>query len=48
MADIKRLCHICGKVADRTCKMCGRPACDEHYDPKLGICISCKVGRTSR
>jgi hypothetical protein len=40
-----RLCHICGKVADRTCSMCGRPVCIKDYDVVSGMCASCRSGR---
>ena len=45
MDEKTRLCHICGKIATGTCKLCGRPVCDAHLDKKLGICPSCKSGR---
>ena len=35
-------CHICGKVASRTCSVCGLPACDGHMD--RGVCSACKRG----
>ena len=39
------ICHICGGVAEKRCKMCGRAVCDKHYDSKSGLCDSCKRGR---
>jgi hypothetical protein len=39
------LCHMCGKKADKTCRMCGRPVCDDDYDSKTGTCSACKSGR---
>ncbi len=39
------LCHICGRPATNTCQMCGKQVCDKHYDSKLGMCLSCKMGR---
>lgn len=41
--EVKGICHICGKVASRTCRICGRPACDIHI--KDGVCASCASGR---
>ena len=43
MADMADLCHICNGVASRTCKMCGRPTCEQHL--KDGVCSSCASGR---
>ena len=43
MADLVGLCHICGKKAQKTCKICGRQTCSEHL--KGGACISCLMGR---
>ena len=35
-------CQICRrKVAKFTCKNCGANACENCYDKKLGICITC-------
>jgi hypothetical protein len=45
MSEMVGLCDLCGKVARHTCKLCGKKACDKHYDQKLGICTSCKGGR---
>lgn len=44
--DVVGLCSVCGKPAKNSCKMCGRIFCDDHFDKKLGICNSCKRGRT--
>ena len=41
-------CYICGKKATHICKMCGRPVCDEHYVPSLGMCVHCARGRTMK
>ena len=38
------LCHICGRLAYNVCSLCGRPACDEHFDKEHNICTSCKLG----
>lgn len=50
MAEVMKLCHICGKPAKSACKMCGRPSCSDHYDAKTGMCSECaggkKFGRT--
>jgi hypothetical protein len=40
MPDINQLCHICGKMAVHTCKLCGRPVCETHFEKKSGICTS--------
>ena len=40
-----KLCHTCNRIAANTCGMCGRQACGEHFDSKLGICAECKKGR---
>ena len=45
MAETRGLCHICGKIAAHACRLCGRQACDQHFDTKLGMCASCKHGR---
>jgi len=45
MAEVYGLCHVCGKVARHVCRICGRPACSDHYDASLGICSTCKRGR---
>ncbi|MCL5100566.1 MAG: hypothetical protein M1122_01245 [Candidatus Marsarchaeota archaeon] len=39
------LCHICGRIAHRTCKMCGRPVCDKDMDLKTGLCNVCSSGK---
>jgi hypothetical protein len=39
------MCHICGKLANRTCSNCGKFACDRDFDIRLGICMACKRGR---
>ena len=38
MAEHVKLCHICGKIAKNTCRMCGKPVCSEHYDAATGSC----------
>ena len=46
MSDIVILCDVCGTgLAKHTCKLCGRRACEKHYDEKLGVCTSCKGGK---
>ena len=39
------MCHICGKLAVNTCSACGKMACDNDFDSRLGICNACKKGR---
>ncbi len=41
--DVKKLCHICSRIATQTCKLCGRPVCEKHMG-KRGICVSCARG----
>lgn len=36
-------CHICGKVATRSCKICGMMTCDKHL--RNGICQECRRGQ---
>jgi hypothetical protein len=45
LSMLKALCYICGEVASHTCKLCGRPVCEKHYIPSLGVCINCAKGR---
>jgi hypothetical protein len=45
MDEKTKLCHICNKIATKTCRLCGRPVCEDHLDKKTGICTSCKAGR---
>lgn len=35
-------CHICGKPATRSCKMCGSITCDDHL--RKGVCVECSEG----
>lgn len=35
------LCYICNKVATHTCRLCGRPVCDDHYISEFGVCTNC-------
>ncbi|MEA1925038.1 MAG: hypothetical protein U9M95_04135 [Candidatus Altiarchaeota archaeon] len=40
------LCDICGRVdIIRTCPLCGRRVCSEHFNKEKGICIQCLRGR---
>ncbi len=41
--DLKGLYHICGNVASKTCKVCGRAACDNHL--RVGVCDTCRAGK---
>ncbi|MHB1830752.1 MAG: hypothetical protein ACYCO0_05160 [Candidatus Micrarchaeaceae archaeon] len=43
MPGLKGICHVCGKVAERACRMCGRASCEMHL--KNGICRSCLSGK---
>ncbi len=38
-------CSICGMPAGNTCSVCGKRACNRHYDRRLGTCTSCKAGK---
>ncbi len=44
MSDIKGFCHICGEIAEKVCRMCGKGACGKHI--KGGVCASCISGRS--
>ena len=39
-----KLCHICGKIADGICSLCGRPFC-KNDAAKTNVCSSCASGR---
>lgn len=39
------ICHICGKIATRTCALCGRPVCETDFDSKTGACRIHSTGR---
>jgi len=43
---VPALCHICSRPTLRSCRNCGRPACDEHM--AAGVCVVCRVGRRGR
>lgn len=45
MASRASLCHICGKIASKTCRLCGKSVCEKDYDDKTGLCTSCMHGR---
>lgn len=45
MSNKVGLCRICGKPGKNICSLCGKNACDEHYDKKSGLCIACRSGR---
>lgn len=35
-------CDLCGKkVAAHTCQNCGASVCEDHYNPRLGMCTNC-------
>ena len=40
------LCSVCGKAAENTCRMCGRPVCRSDFEEKSGMCNSCRRGRS--
>ncbi len=42
---VSKMCHICGKAADRTCSMCGRPVCANDFDSAAAMCTICRSGR---
>jgi hypothetical protein len=48
MGDVKRLCSVCGKIAENACKACGAIVCDAHYDRKSGFCLDHAKGRRLR
>ncbi len=39
------ICHICGKIATRTCTLCGRLVCETDFDQKTGACKIHLAGR---
>jgi len=43
---VPALCHLCSRPTLRSCRNCGRPACDEHIAG--GVCVECRVGRRGR
>ncbi|MEM0200937.1 MAG: hypothetical protein QXD23_00855 [Candidatus Micrarchaeaceae archaeon] len=40
---VSKLCHICNKIANTICKLCGRPVCEKHKN-KHEVCDSCASG----
>ncbi len=44
---MRALCHICMKVADSVCVLCGKPVCNEHMGKDM-VCKSCIAGRRGR
>jgi len=40
---VSALCHLCGRPTLRSCRSCGRPACDEHLVGSA--CVECRTGR---
>lgn len=45
MGELHTLCYMCGKIASHVCRNCGRHVCEEHYNAKVGWCVSCVAGR---
>ncbi len=46
MGDVAKLCDFNdNKIAEHSCKLCGRRVCAAHFDSSLGICTSCRSGR---
>jgi len=47
MGEFSGLCQMCRiRPASHACRLCGRIVCDRDYDVKLGLCASCKRGKT--
>ncbi len=44
MMEMKGLCHICGKVASESCRMCGKMVCSDHVNSRQ-VCRTCAAGR---
>jgi hypothetical protein len=45
MSTAPMLCHICNSPAKNVCALCGKSACDRHFDRKNGLCHVCAAGR---
>jgi hypothetical protein len=40
--SVETLCAVCeAEPATRTCDLCGRSVCDDHYDRVEGVCAVC-------
>jgi hypothetical protein len=39
------ICHICGRIANNTCTLCGKPVCDNDFDRNTGTCRMHSSGR---
>jgi hypothetical protein len=39
------VCAVCeAALADRTCPLCGRTVCDDHFEAGRGACTACLGG----
>ena len=45
MNEMKKLCVVCGKIAEHACRLCGKIVCNDHYDKKSGLCLDHAKGR---
>lgn len=43
--NVYGICHICGAIAGKSCKLCGMLTCGKDIDPKTGICATCRRGK---
>jgi len=41
--EMTGMCHICGKPATQSCRICGMMTCDEHLHK--GVCLECRRGK---
>lgn len=46
--DVKIICDICKhKVAERSCRLCGKRVCRDDYNSDMDMCRSCAAGRSA-
>jgi hypothetical protein len=43
--DKTGICHICGRIANNTCTLCGKPVCDSDFNFATGTCKMHGSGR---
>jgi len=47
--QIIKKCGVCGiNIGKYVCIMCGKLVCENCYDKKKGLCISCAQGKRIR
>jgi hypothetical protein len=48
MSDVAKLCDFDdNRIAEHSCRLCGRRVCKAHFDHHTGLCESCKSGRNA-